>query len=136
MWGIIIVIVVIIIGKFLYDTNQQSSKIKKEGGMRNKYRELIEYLLSGDSRSKIFHETTDSITLGLSNMGGSTLYVLTQAYGRLKVQWKVDSPLFGKHKLDWDFPEYGDQEKMVERILNDVEKYLQNVMTAKSNEYK
>lgn len=62
MWiAIILVIVVFIIGKFLFDKNKQASKITMEGGMRNKYHELIEFLKAGDSRSKIFQKTSDSI---------------------------------------------------------------------------
>ncbi|MDC9721877.1 MAG: hypothetical protein PSN34_03775 [Urechidicola sp.] len=129
MWTVIIVIVVFIIGKFLYDRNKQASKITMEGGMRNKYRELIEFLMSGDSRSKIYQETSDSITLGISNMGGTTLFILTQTVGKVTVQWKVDSPVFGKHKMEWDFAEYGDQGQMAERIANDTGKYQQNMMS-------
>lgn len=129
MWIVIILLIVaLIIGKFFYDRNQQAAKIAKEGGMRRKYRILIEHLMSGDSRSRIFQETSDTITVGLSNMGGSTLFVLTQTFGKLTVQWKVDSPMFGKHKMEWDFPEYGDQDQMLERILNDTGKYQQNMM--------
>jgi len=128
MWTVIILIAVFIIGKFLYDRNKQASKITMEGGMRNKYRDLIKFLMSGDPRSKIFQETSDSITLGISNAGGTTLFVLTQTFGKVTVQWKVDGPVFGKHKMEWDFQEYGDQEKMAERIVNDTGKYQQNMM--------
>jgi len=130
MWIIIIIIVVIIIGKFLYDNNQQSAKVAKEGGMRHKYRNLIQDLLSPNPRCKIIRESSDSITLGLvSNMGaGSTLFVLTQAFGKLNVQWLFESPFYGKHKLEWNFQEYGNQKEMLERMNNDVSKYLGNIM--------
>jgi len=127
-WIIIIAIMVFILIMFINDTSQQSSKIKKEGGMRNKYRELISYIMSQDSRSRIFQETSNSITLGLSNIGGTTLYILTQTFGKLTVQWKVDSPVFGKHSLEWDFPEYGDQEKMMYKIMDDLGKYQGNII--------
>lgn len=129
MWIIIILIVLaFIIGKFLYDKNQQAVKITKEGGMRNKYRVLIEFLMSADPRSKIFEEKSDSLTLGLSNIGGTSLFILMQTFGYVTVKWKSDSPIFGKHKMEWDFPENGDQEKMAERIANDIEKYNQKFM--------
>lgn len=129
MWiTIILVLAVFIIGKFLYDRNQQASKITMEGGMKNKYRDLIGLLMSGDSRSKIFEETSDSISFGISNMGGTTLFMLLQTFGKVTIQWKVDSPVFGKHKMEWEFPEYLDPEKMAERISNDTGKYQQNMM--------
>lgn len=131
MWiALIIIALVFIIGKFLIDKNNQASKVTMEGGMRNKYRVLIEYLMSGDSRTRILNERYDSITVGLANMGGTTLFILTQTFGNVTVQWKIDSPVFGKHKMEWDFPEYGDQEKMMEIIANDLEKFQQNLMSS------
>ena len=130
MWIIIILVIVFIIGLFLFDFNQQSSKIKEEGGMRVKYRELINLLMEGDPQQKIFQETSNSITLGVSNMGGSTFIVLTQTFGKLTVQWKVDSPIFGKHKLEWDFPENSDVKKIVERIESDAKRYQQKVLVS------
>jgi len=130
IWIIVIGTVIFILGKFLFDTNQQANQVKKEGGMRVKYKILIDELLSGDPKTQVFKETSSSITFGLSNMGGTTLYILTQTYGKVTVQWKVNSPVFGKHSLEWDFSEYGDQHKMLERIINDIGKYQENVMTA------
>ena len=131
MWTIIITIVIFIIGLFLYDTSKQSTQIKKEGGMRIKYRDLITYIISQDSKTRIFQETSNSITVGVSNIGGTTLFILTQTYGKLTVQWKVDNPIFGKHSMAWDFPEYGDQETMMARIMNDLDKYQRNIMVSK-----
>ena len=131
MWvAIILAIVIFVIGKFLIAKNKQSSKVTMEGGMRNKYRELIEIIKSGDHRTQIFQETSDSITLGLSNSGGTTLFILTQTFGNLTVQWKVDSPVFGKHNMEWDFPEYGDQNQIADRIMNDLGKFQGNMMSA------
>ena len=132
MWIAIILVIVFSVGKFLFDKNKQASKITMEGGMRNKYRDLIEFLKAGDSRTKIFQETSDSITLGLSNTGGTTLFILTQTFGYVTVQWEINNPIVGKHKMEWDFPEYGDQKKMTERIANDLGKYQKNLMNANS----
>jgi len=127
---ILLAIVIFIVAKFAVAKNKQASKVTMEGGMRNKYRELIGILMSGDPRTRIFKETSDSISLGLSNSGGTTLFILTQTFGNVTVQWKVDNPVFGKHKMEWDFPEYGDQEMMAERIMNDLGKFQSNMMSA------
>ena len=132
MWIVItIALLLIILFLFIKDTGGQAIQVNKEGGMRNKYSELINILLSEDPRSQIFKETSISITLGLSNSGGTSLYILTQTYGELNVQWKVESPVFGKHELEWEFPEYSNQSKMAQRIANDTAKYQQNVMNAR-----
>lgn len=130
MWTIIIIIGAIILIKFIYDTSQQKQKVSKEGGMLHKYRILVDALLSGDQRTKIHQVTGDSVIIGLSNVGGSTMFFLTQTFGKLTVQWKVESPVLGKHKLEWEFDEYLDQEKMMQKIMNDLTKYQNNVMTA------
>ena len=131
MWTIIILIIVGILIKFLYEMNKQKTHVSRQGGMQHKYRRLIEQIKSGDSRTKIYKDTGDQVTLGISNMGGTTLFIITQTFGRVTIQWKVDSPVFGKHKLEWEFDEYLDHYKMMEKITNDLTHYQNNVMTAK-----
>lgn len=128
MWIIIVILVIIIfiIIRFMLVREDQSSQIIKQGGMKNKYREIINALMA-DPRTKIFNESSDSITLGLSNMGGTTIFTLIQTFGSLTVQWKVDSPVFGKHKMDWSFPENQDQRTMVEKIESDLLNYQNRV---------
>lgn len=123
-------VVVAVIIKFLYDRNQQSVQIGRQGGMSVKYRTIIDFILNGHQNSKIFQETSDSITLGVSNVGGTTIFMLLQTFGKITIKWEVNSPLYGKHKLDWEFPEFMDQEKMLERIANDLEKYQRNAVEA------
>jgi hypothetical protein len=126
----IIIGVVAILAKFAYDRNKQSIKVTKEGGMKNKYSLLVDYIMSGDSSVRITRQTSTSIDFCLSNAGGATAFFLTQTFGNLTVQWKMHSPIFGDHKFEWDFPEYLDQVRIVARINNDLEKYQSNVMSA------
>jgi hypothetical protein len=130
MWTFIIIVVAIIIIKFLYDSQKQNVQVAKEGGMRNKYSLVVHHILDGDSRARIIKETASSIDIGMVSAGGATSFFLTQTYGKLTVQWKMRSPVFGNHSLEWDFPEFLDQEKMLERMNNDLEKYQMNVMRA------
>ena len=60
-------------------------------------------------------------------MGGTTIFTLIQTFGSLTVQWKVDSPVFGKHKIDWSFQENQDQKAMVEKIESDLLNYQNRV---------
>jgi hypothetical protein len=130
MWTIIILIIAGILIKFLYDMNKQKTHVARQGGMQHKYRRLFELIKSGDSRTKIYKDTGDQVTLGISNLGGTTLFIITQTFGCVTIQWKVDSPVFGKHKLEWEFDEYLDQNKMMEKITNDLTHYQINVMTS------
>jgi len=128
MWTFIIIIIVLIIVKFLYDKNQQRVQIGRQGGMTNKYRTLIDNLMSGHSNTKIFQETADSLSLGVSGAGGITIFRLVQTFGNITIRWKMNSPLFGKHKLKWEFPEYMDQDQMFVQITIDLAKYQENAM--------
>ena len=57
MWWIIIVVIVIMVIKFANDSNKQANAVAKQGGMRVKYRKLINHLLNGDANCKIIQET-------------------------------------------------------------------------------
>jgi len=130
MWILIIIAVVAILAKFAYDSNQQSIKVTKEGGMANKYSLLVDYIVSGHPAVRVTRQTSTSIDFCASSAGGATAFFLTQTFGQITIQWKMRSPIFGEHNLNWDFPEYLDQEKMIARINNDLEKYQSNVMSA------
>ncbi len=129
MWWIIIIgIVVITLIKFANDTNKQGKAVIRQGGMRVKYRILVNYILNQDPNAKIIQETNTLISIGLSGMSGSTVFFITQAYGSVHIQWKVNSHVFGKHQLEWYFDEFLEQTKMMEKITNDLTAYQANMI--------
>jgi hypothetical protein len=129
----ILIIIIIALLLFIYNSQKQSIQVSKEGGMRNKYSLLINFILEGDPRVRVIRETATSIDLGMVSAGGATSFFLTQTFGNITVQWKMRSPIFGEHEMEWEFHEYLNQEKMIEKINIDLEKYQKNVM--KSNGY-
>lgn len=130
MGTFIILLVVFIIGKFLFDTLNQNTQIKKQGGMKTKYQKLISILMSESSNAKIFEEKPYSITFGISNMAGTTGFILTQTYGKVNIQWKVDNPVYGNHQLEWVFNEDSCQENMSLRIHEDTANYTQKILSS------
>ena len=130
MWLIILIIAILIVGNAIYAKQEQKVKIEKEGGMYQKYSELINTLLSGHSNTKIERITGDSVTLEATSIGGSTTYILQQVGNRLAIKWIVNSPVFGKHHLDFMFHEYEDQSSILEKMANDIGKYHENVAKA------
>lgn len=128
MWMIIGLIIVAIVIKFAADMSKQNNKVAKQGGMENKYRILISHLINGNDRSEIVERRANSLTLKFISDGAVNAFFLSQTFEKITVQWKMRSHLFGEHKLEWKFPEYGDQENMAKRIINDSGKYLENVM--------
>lgn len=128
MWWIIIVVIVIMVIKFANDSNKQANAVAKQGGMRVKYRKLINHLLNGDANCKIIQETKAFISVGVSGISGSTVFFIQQTFGTVTIQYKVKSKVFGNHQLEWRFDEFADQDKMIEKILNDVNAYNNNMM--------
>ena len=127
MW-ILIARVAFIAFKFFADRNKLPGKVAMEGGMRRKYNVLISGLMIGHKESTVFRESADSITVGVSNIGGSTLFTVTQTFKGVAVQLNFKSPLYGEHNMEWSFDEYGNQDEMVDRIANDFGQFQRNIM--------
>lgn len=134
MWTIIIFAVLAYAIKFFYDNEQQKAQISSEGGMLKKYEIIINRILELDPRAKFFKVSSSSVSLGLSGGGGVFMFVLSQTFGKLSVNWVMNSPFFGKHNLSWNFPEYEDQNNMVERIFADLGKYQSHMVVESAPE--
>lgn len=129
MWWIIIIgIVVIMLVKFTNDSNKQANAVIKQGGMRKKYKILISHILNQDANARIIQESNTLIAIGLSGISGSTVFFISQAYGKVHIQWKANSQVFGNHKLEWYFDEFLDQAKIIEKITNDLTAYQTNMI--------
>lgn len=75
LWAIIVAVVVYFIYKFVNESNDVVAKTEKEGGMRKKYHVLLDFILTGHSDAKIVQETRTFISAGVSNYGGSTMFI-------------------------------------------------------------
>lgn len=128
MWWIVIIgIIIFSIIKFASDNNKQANAVAKQGGMRKKYHTLVEYALAGHEHSHIVREDGTSITIGCGSPGGSTYIDIVQTFGTVTIRWRSTSVLVGNHKLEWQFDEFMDQDKMVNKIEHDIEVYMTNV---------
>ncbi len=127
-WVIIIGVILFIIIKFASDNNKQANAVAKQGGMRNKYRTLVDFALSGHQHSHIVREDGTSITVGCGSAGGSTYFDIVQTFGTVSIKWRSTSIVMGNHKLEWQFDEFMDQEKMIDKINHDIEVYMTNVL--------
>ena len=126
------VIVAFVVIKFLIDMSKQGSQVAAEGGMRQKYRVLIDHLMSGDPRIQIIREDRTAVLVGMSSVGGSTTFDVVQTFGSVTVKWNVNSPLFGRHSVEMSFPESMDQNEMAERLENKIGAYQENVFSRMS----
>jgi hypothetical protein len=127
MWFSIFAVAGFILFSFLKGVRNIKKEVSQAGGMRVKYAILIKLLLEGDSRTKIYNETSTSIILGLVVMGGYSRFEIQQAFGVIVVKWISESNIFGVFKLEWKLDENMYQEKMYEIICNDIAKINQQL---------
>ena len=122
MWILILVIVAFFIARFVYDSVKQSSEIRSDGGIRTKYKTLIEHLLNGHERCRILQDTNTFVSVGIIGPAGSQIYHIYPSFGKVTIQMEIkNNPLFGKMKMDWTFPENMNQEEMVYNINKGIE---------------
>ena len=130
MWRtIIIAIIAWNLFRFFSDFSKQKEKMEKIGGVKKKYSTLINTILSGDSKCRIIQETSTFIRIGVSGISGSTLFDITQTFGTVTIQYKVDSTVFGKNKLEWVFDENMNQVTMLEKINADIEELTLKIIS-------
>lgn len=132
MWTFIIVIVVFIIGKFVFDSINQSNKMKAQGGIRTKYAHLIQLLLDSDPRVRIIQATNTFINVGISGPAGAQSFFLQQTFGKLTVQIVIrNNPLLGNMTIERTFPEDMNQDEMMKELM----KAQQSEMEKKLSRY-
>jgi len=106
--------------KKIIKTANDKAPIAQKGEMQHKYRRLIEYAKNEDPRTKIYKETGDQITFGISGMHGTTLFKITQILGDVNVLWTAENTVFGNARLEWNFGKYPNEDKMMKDIKNDL----------------
>ncbi len=126
-WIVLIIIVLIFVIRHVMRVNESADAVVKQGGMRKKYQTLVDHILSGDPRATIIQETSTFLNIGSASAGGTTNFLINQSFKNVTIEWRVNSPVFGKHKLEWMFDEFLDQDIMIKKIVNDVQKYTANV---------
>lgn len=126
VWIVIISFLVLIIGKFLWDLAKMERKILREGGMRKKYETFINLILQQDKEARVVNEKLSDISIVLTTMSGRAIINILASFGSVTITWLLDSYLFGKHKLMWEFDKDEDQEYMFERMNKEINIYMEN----------
>lgn len=118
-------VVAFIVIRFFIDLIVQSKEMKAQGGVRQRYSKIVDYVLSSHPESRIFHQDNTSVVVGVQGIAGSQVFYITKAFEVVIIQMKVrNNPLRGNMDREWKFPEYMDQDKIIECINNDMKKDL------------
>lgn len=127
MLTFLILLVVLIAGKFIFDSLKQSKEMKLQGGVRNKYEKLIQMILDSDKRIRIIQETNTFVNVGISGPAGAQSFLLYQTFGKLTVQIVIkNNPLLGNFKIERSFPENMDQEEIMKELIIAQNEEIQN----------
>jgi hypothetical protein len=117
------IILIAIIGYLLYSFISSKEKIKQQvdaqGGMKEKYFVLINYLL-GDVGARIIHLTRDNVQIQAKTRGFVSHFSILQSFDKVLITWQAITP-FGEFKDRWQFPQTLDQHQMVKKISADIE---------------
>lgn len=131
MWFLKIIgfIVAFIIVRFIIDMIKLSIEMKTQGGVRQKYSKIVDFVLSSHPDSKIFHQDNTSVVVGVQGIAGSQVFYITKSFGVVIIQMKVrNNPLCGNLERVWKFPENMDQEKIIEQITVDTKRDMEIII--------
>lgn len=121
MWAFLLVAVVFILGKYTYDKTQQISHVIDEGGIYNKYYDLLQAIFTEYQAAKRTSPVRqlDSLTYRFEEPHGITHFTVTQLYGNVQIVWKYENQ-FVKRNLEWCFPEYENQLEIFSKVRGDI----------------
>lgn len=124
----IFLIILFIIIKFLADKNKEVTKVKRQGGMKEKYSLLINYFLDYPN-ARILECSSSQATIIVRDTFAITIFRIAHGFNDFTVFWEHQSTTFGEHKLYWKFPEYMNQTNVINVIENELNEYAQRTMT-------
>lgn len=131
MWFLKIIgsIVAFIIVRFIIDMIKLSIEMKTQGGVRQKYSKIVDFVLNSHPDSKIFHQDNTSVVVGVQGIAGSQVFYITKSFEVVIIQMKVrNNPLCGNLEREWKFPENMDQEKIIEQITVDTKRDMEIII--------
>jgi hypothetical protein len=125
-WLFIIVGVVAV--WFVLDKKEEVDKVKSQGGLYLKYKELIDHFLTIPN-IKVEQKNNTSMILAVKDQYVVTRFTIGHGFEDVSVFWNHQSVTFGKHSLNWRFPESLPQSQMIDTIENELDIYQQNLLS-------
>ena len=123
IWTISLFIVAIIIFYFLRDRDKMlNAQVDGHGGIKEKYSELIEWLLS-DPNAKLVKVQRDHIQISNVMNSTSTHFFITENFNKVDIEWKAVLGAMGNHKKQWSFTQYTTNEDIILKVSTDIQKY-------------
>lgn len=99
----IIAIILVFVTKFIYDKYILDQGIRKEGGIRNKYKELVNFLSNGPKQFINVVDKGRHLDIVITTATIKTLYTLTPGFDALSVQVSMNYGKLGTIENSWNF---------------------------------
>ena len=125
---IILLILIVIIVKFFLDRDKMLQKqVDSQGGMKQKYKYLIDELSQGDL-PQFVEVTRDHIYFRFPGNPTTINYYITEHFGgKVQIEWLLQLGAIENRKLNWMFPTTMTQEKMIKQIAIDLQNEADNM---------
>ena len=123
---ILAIIAIVIILKTISKSNEVVDHVAAHGGMREKYRILVERLLSSHPNMAVITETRTFMDIGMNNPDGSSHFYFQQVSNdAIMIQYELKGdPTMPDFKIDWTFNDSYNQEIMLLQIGKDLERKM------------
>lgn len=119
----IIIIFGVLIFFFLKDRDKSlENQVDFQGGIQNKYSLLVQFL-SNHPNARIIKVTRDFVKIECVMTTTCTTFEILQNFNNVEVYWYSDFGMMGNHKLKWIFLSNMAQNKMIEKISDDLNEY-------------
>jgi len=122
MIWIVIIVLLILVGNFVYDRYNMLEEIDSNGGLIIKYKILIDYMLSR-SGGNITSKGKDHISIDYVGIGTLTHFSIIPGFDTVIVNWSFKCEPLATFQKDWKFDiNKVSQVQMIEIIDCDIEK--------------
>ena len=116
-------LLVLLFSLIFFTYRRKPKKILKESGIAINYKTFIDEILSLDKTAYIESSKVNAITIRTSSAKNASVFSLTEVPGRIIIVWTWKDRSFGARGKEWSFPDYYDQLKMHEEIIQDILSY-------------
>ena len=106
--------------RFFSDNNKMLNIIQDEGGLQQKYKVLLTYLLS-DPNANIDKITRSFIIISWRGESTYAKFHIMQNFKTVNIDWTFNQGYLGILKEKWEFPEHLDQNAMATKMFQDIE---------------
>ena len=122
---IYIILIIVVILLFFFSASQKDKReIKSKGGLHEKYKELIEYILIGDLNANIIKNNDREIRITAGGPTTNIRYIILWSFNTITIEYTIDSISTGHRKFELVFNDKKDQEEMYTELLLKIENLL------------